>query len=66
MPSSMTVPAHIPASLIVDFDASDSAQFAEDPQAQLAWLHDRPDIFYTHRNGGHDEVFPVTACKHPH
>jgi cytochrome P450 len=47
------IPRHIPSALIVDFDAFDSAQFGDDPHSRLAWLHDKPDVFYTPRNGGH-------------
>jgi len=55
--------AHIPAALIVDFDAFDCGGLGEDPQARLAWLHDKPDVFYTPRNGGHWVVMSEAAAR---
>jgi cytochrome P450 len=48
-----TIPAHVPASLVYDFDIyADSARNG-DPQGAHIALHGKaPDFFYTPRNGG--------------
>jgi cytochrome P450 len=46
-------PAHVPESLVVDFDYREPPGHTED--VHLAWkrLHDGPDIVWTPRHGGH-------------
>src|SRR5207249_1499254 len=48
-------PAHVPPSLVVDFDLCDVELVDGDYHAGLKRLHERgvPDIFWTPRNGGH-------------
>jgi cytochrome P450 len=51
-----TIPSHVPASLVYDFDYFlPGDEFGDWPHAQVAQrLHSSaPDIFYTPRNGGH-------------
>lgn len=51
--STSTVPARIPADLVVDFDIRTDPLFRDDPQAGLKTLQDGPPLFFTPRNGGH-------------
>jgi cytochrome P450 len=48
-------PAHVPAERVVDFDYFSPAGMAEgeDVYVALKRLHDKPDILWTPRNGGH-------------
>ncbi len=49
-----SVPAHVPARLVFDFDIYADRRLSENLQASYATLHrDAPDVFYTPRNGGH-------------
>ena len=50
--ATMSVPSHIPAELVRDFDYMHEAK-GEDLYAWWAKLHACPDIFYTPRHGGH-------------
>lgn len=54
-PSAAEPPAHVPPDLIVDFDYFHPEGLEEcgDVYAALKPLHDKPDIFWTPRNGGH-------------
>ncbi len=49
------VPAHVPATLVFDFDIYNPPGSKEDYQLSLKRLHDSgcPEIFWTPRNGGH-------------
>jgi cytochrome P450 len=48
------IPAHVPPSLIFDFDLHLDPRLDRDPHGGYASLHeDAPDIFFTPRNGGH-------------
>jgi cytochrome P450 len=49
-----SVPPHIPAHLVFDFDIYADPRIGEDVQGSYAAaLSDAPDIFWTRRNGGH-------------
>lgn len=50
-----SIPAHVPASLVVDFDLYNVEVVDGDYHGGLKRLHDPgvPDIFWTPRNGGH-------------
>ena len=54
-PSAVEPPPHVPPGLVVDFDYFHPEGLEEtgDVYAALKPLHDRPDIFWTPRNGGH-------------
>lgn len=49
------LPAHVPASLVFDFDLYNPPGADQDFQLSIKRLHDQgcPDIFWTRRNGGH-------------
>lgn len=49
------VPAHVPPSLVFDFDYFEAPKISDTPQTAIArMLHGpAPDIFWTPRNGGH-------------
>ncbi len=50
----MTVPAHVPAERVFDFDIYQDPRLAEDAvEAYNALRRESPDIFYTPRQGGH-------------
>ncbi len=46
-------PPHVPPELVVDFDFYRPEGAEVDPFAALKRLHDKPEIFWTPRNGGH-------------
>lgn len=48
-----SIPAHVPAELVVDFDLFNPPNMAGDVQLAWAQLHDGPEIVWTPRNGGH-------------
>lgn len=48
-----TVPAHVPANRVVDFDYINDALLKTDPQAAYLRLRNGPDLVYTPHNGGH-------------
>jgi cytochrome P450 len=49
-----TVPAHVPANLVYDFDIYNDEQIRKDLHASYARLHrEAPPVFYTPANGGH-------------
>ncbi|HSV45800.1 MAG TPA: cytochrome P450, partial [Ramlibacter sp.] len=50
-----SIPAHVPASLVHDFDLYNVPVDDGDYHAALKRLHEAgvPDIFWTPRNGGH-------------
>jgi len=52
--TTLTVPEHVPSSLVFDFDHFSSPEVLRDPHfATARRLHrDAPDIFFTPRNGG--------------
>src|SRR6059058_2818866 len=54
-PLTDTIPPHVPAALVVDFDLYDVQVEDGDYHAALKRLHEPgvPDIFWTPRNGGH-------------
>lgn len=43
----------LPPGLIVDFDIFAGDHFDGVPQEKTLFLHDKPEVFYTPRNGGH-------------
>jgi cytochrome P450 len=47
-----TIPSHVPADLVRDFDFADM-RGGTDVYAHFAALHDGPDIIYTPHHGGH-------------
>jgi cytochrome P450 len=47
-----TIPSHVPADLVRDFDYADM-RGGTDVYAHFASLHDGPDFFYTTHHGGH-------------
>lgn len=60
--SSLTVPTHVDAALVVDFDIFEDPKLLQQPHRGYKALHGRtPDIFYTPRNGGH---WVVTRFEH--
>jgi len=49
-----SLPLHVPANLIYDFDIYSAPELKRDPHASVLHLHtDAPPIFYTRCNGGH-------------
>lgn len=57
------VPAHVPASAVVDFDYFRLPGAERDPFAALKRLHAGPDLFWTGRNGGHWTVTRGEAIR---
>ena len=52
--SMSTIPSHVPAERVFDFDLHTDPRLDNDAHNGYASLHaDAPDIFYTPRNGGH-------------
>lgn len=49
----MASPAHVPENLIYDFDYRAVAGNNSDLFSELKKLHDKPDLFWTTKNGGH-------------
>jgi len=47
------IPPHVARDRVVDFDYVGEPELRRDPQAAYLRLHQRPDIIYTPRNGGH-------------
>lgn len=69
-PSTFYVPAHVPANLVVDFDAMGDAGLKADLFKRLAEIRDSaPPIAWSPRNGGHWMLFRekdiVTALADP-
>jgi cytochrome P450 len=57
-------PAHVPTSLVVDFDLYNDPGFADDVHATIAGAVARfPPVCFTLRNGGHWLVFGRTALQ---
>ena len=55
-------PAHVPDSLVYDFDFNADPAYVEHPHARAVDLVERaPGIFWTPRNGGHWVVLPYQA-----
>lgn len=55
-------PAHVPDSLVFDFDFNADPAYVEHPHARALDLVERaPSIFWTPRNGGHWVVLPYQA-----
>ncbi|HYG26754.1 MAG TPA: cytochrome P450 [Caulobacteraceae bacterium] len=60
-----TIPAHVPAELVVDFNYFDPPGVRDDPHQAWKTLHDGPDVVYSPYNGGHwiltraDDMFAV-------
>jgi cytochrome P450 len=50
--NSQSIPAHVPAALVRDFDFADM-RGETDVYTHFARLHQEPDIFWTPRHGGH-------------
>jgi cytochrome P450 len=50
--TSSSIPSHVPAHLVRDFDFADM-RGGTDVYAHFASLHDEPDVFYTPCHGGH-------------
>lgn len=50
-----TIPAHIPKSLVFDFDHFTAPEVQKEPHRQVSQLlhKNAPDVFYTPRNGGY-------------
>ena len=54
MSESASIPAHIPPSLVYDFDMFHGAEYVADPHRHiLDMIGKAPSIFWTPRNGGH-------------
>ncbi len=51
--AALSRPEHVPPELVVDFDFFRPEGAEVDPFLALKRLHDKPDIFWTPRNGGH-------------
>jgi cytochrome P450 len=49
----MAPPPHVPTELVVDFDFYRPEGAEVDPFLALKRLHDKPEVFWTPRNGGH-------------
>jgi cytochrome P450 len=55
-------PAHVPESLVYDFDFNADPAYVENPHARvLDLIEHAPGIFWTPRNGGHWVVLPYQA-----
>ena len=55
-------PAHVPESLVYDFDFNADPAYVEHPHARvLDLIENAPSIFWTPRNGGHWVVLPYQA-----
>ena len=60
-----TIPAHVPAELVIDFNYFNPPGVRDDPHAAWKRLHDGPDIVFSPYNGGHwiltraDDMFEV-------
>lgn len=53
------IPAHVPESLVYDFDYNADPAYLENPHARVMHLvNSAPSIFWTPRNGGHWVVLP--------
>ena len=59
---SIDTPAHVPESLVYDFDFNADPAYVENPHARvLDLIENAPSIFWTPRNGGHWVVLPYQA-----
>lgn len=60
-----TIPPHVPAELVVDWNYFDPPGVKEDPHIAWKSLHDGPDFVFTPYNGGHwiatraDDMFSI-------